>query len=295
MVGIWKADAVMVSINPMYRAREVTGLLNDSAAVATICLESLYGEVISKVKDATLLRLVITTSELDFQQNPHRGLFAEVTRQRHEGTLDFLELTEQHDGQQPPPIELGLDDVAFMTYTSGTTGPSKGATNTHGNVVFTAQAYGDWIEITPDDVVLGVAPLFHITGFIGHMALCLLTPAPLVLGYRFDAAVILELIEKYGVTFAIGSITVFVALMNEPSVKDRGDRHVVLTLAAVVLGGVNILGGRGLYVGVVGGAIILTTISTTLSGTSLPEAVKQIVYAVAIIAAVLAARQQQSV
>jgi len=44
---------------------------------------------------------------------------------------------------------------------------------------------------------------------------------PLVLGYRFDAATVLELIEKYRVTFTIGSITVFVALMNEPSIKDR--------------------------------------------------------------------------
>jgi long-chain acyl-CoA synthetase len=233
MVAIWKAGAIMVSINPMYREREVAGLLNDSAAVATICLESLYGEVISKVRDATLLRLAITTSELDFQETPHPGLFAEVSRQRHEGTLDFLELIKQHDGATPPPVELAADSVAFLTYTSGTTGPSKGAMNTHRNVVFTAQGYRDWIEIGPDDVVLGVAPLFHITGLIGHMALCLLTPAPLVLGYRFDAAVMLELIEKYRVTFAIGSITVFVALMNEPTVQDRD----VTSLTKVYTGG----------------------------------------------------------
>jgi long-chain acyl-CoA synthetase len=198
-----------------------------------LCLESLYGDVISKVRDATAVRFVITTSELDFQETPHSGLFSEVSRQRHPGTVDFLELTRQHEGAQPPPVELELDDVAFMTYTSGTTGPAKGAMNTHRNVVFTAQGYRDWIEITTDDVILGVAPLFHITGLIGHMALALLTPAPLVLGYRFDAAVILELIEKYRVTFAIGSITVFVALMNEPSVSDRD----VASLTKVYTGG----------------------------------------------------------
>jgi long-chain acyl-CoA synthetase len=233
MIAIWKAGAIMVSINPMHRGREVTGLLNDSAAVATICLESLYGDVISSVRDATSLRLVITTSELDFQKSPHPGLFGGVSRQRHEGTLDFLELAHQHLGAQPPPVDLDLDSVAFLTYTSGTTGPSKGAMNTHRNVVFTAQAYRDWIEITSDDVVLGVAPLFHITGLIGHMALCLLTPAPLVLGYRFDAPVILELIERYRATFTIGSITVFVALMNEPSVADRD----VSSLTKVYTGG----------------------------------------------------------
>ncbi len=233
MVAIWKTGAVMVSINPMYREREVGDLLNDSGAVAIICLESLYGDVIAKVRDSTSLRVAITTSELDFQQAPDPRLFAGVIRQRHEGTLGFLELIKEHHSAVPPPVELNLDSVAFLTYTSGTTGPPKGAMNTHRNVIYTAQAYRDWIGLSSDDVVLGVAPLFHITGLIGHMALCLLMPAPLVLGYRFDAAVILELIERYRVTFTIGSITVFVALMNDPAAKDRD----VSTMTKVYTGG----------------------------------------------------------
>lgn len=87
---------------------------------------------------------------------------------------------------------------------------------------------------------------------------------------------------------------VMLAGYGNQSFLGLGDPYLLLSLAAVVVGGANILGGRGLYIGVLGGAIILTTITTTLSGTSLPEAVKQIVYAVAVIAAVLAARQQQS-
>lgn len=70
-----------------------------------------------------------------------------------------------------------------------------------------------------------------------------------------------------------------------------GDPYLLLSIAAVVIGGVNIMGGRGLYIGAVGGAVILTALSTILSGTSLPEAVRQIVFAVAIIFAVLVARQ----
>ena len=53
--------------------------------------------------------------------------------------------------------------------------------NTHRNVVFNAQTYRDWIELAGDDVVLGVAPLFHITGLIAHIAIALLLGAPLVL------------------------------------------------------------------------------------------------------------------
>ena len=96
--------------------------------------------------------------------------------------------------------------------------------------------------------------------------------------------------------YAISGFTAAVTGMmldgyGNQSYLGMGDPYLLLTLAAVVLGGVSISGGRGLYLGVIGGALILQTISTTLSGTSLPEAVRQIVYAVAIIAAVLAARQ----
>ena len=72
-------------------------------------------------------------------------------------------------------------DTAVLTYTSGTTGPPKGAMNSHGNVVFNSQAYREWCGLGRDDVVLGVAPLFHITGLIAHVTVSLLLGVPLVL------------------------------------------------------------------------------------------------------------------
>ena len=109
--------------------------------------------------------------------------------------------------------------MAFLTYTSGTTGVPKGAMNTHANVVFNAQAYRHWIELTPDDVVLGVAPLFHITGLVAHIAVALLLPAPLVLAYRFDPGVVLDAIREHRPTFTVGAITVFIALSNAPGIE----------------------------------------------------------------------------
>lgn len=70
-----------------------------------------------------------------------------------------------------------------------------------------------------------------------------------------------------------------------------GDPYLLLSLSAVILGGVSISGGRGSYVGVVGGALILMTISVIMSATSWPESTRQIVYAVIIIAAVIASRK----
>jgi long-chain acyl-CoA synthetase len=223
LVGVlaaWKVGAAMVPINPMNRARELDVLCVDSKPSALICLDSLYEEVVRDVASAP--ELVITTSPLDFVREPDaHSLLAGVGRRRPVGTLDLVDLATRYAGRRPPEPTLGPDDPAFLTYTSGTTGPPKGAVNTHANVVHNAQANRDWMHIGLDDVVLGIAPLFHITGLMGHVALALMVPAPLVLGYRFDPATMLDLIERYRPTFAIGAITAFLALMNDPSIGDR--------------------------------------------------------------------------
>ncbi|GAB3664264.1 hypothetical protein GCM10027596_28520 [Nocardioides korecus] len=219
MVATWKAGGVMVSINPMSRSRELSYLLQDSGASVLVCLESLYADVARDVVGDTAVRLVLTTSELDHQTRDDQRLFAGVTRQRHEGTTDLLELIGQHAGQRPPEVSFEAGDVAFLTYTSGTTGVPKGAMNTHGNVVFTAQVYRDCARFAPGaGSVFGIAPLFHITGLIGHVAVSMLAPMPLVLAYRFEPSVVLDALLEHRPAYTIGAITAFNALLNHPDV-----------------------------------------------------------------------------
>jgi long-chain acyl-CoA synthetase len=71
------------------------------------------------------------------------------------------------------------------------------------------------------DVVLGVAPLFHVTGEVAHSAIAALAGIPLVLYYRFDPAETLRLIEQWKVTVTVASITVYIALMNHPDIRKR--------------------------------------------------------------------------
>ncbi|GAB3324440.1 hypothetical protein GCM10027451_48810 [Geodermatophilus aquaeductus] len=219
MVATWKAGGVMVSINPMSRTRELSYLLKDSGATVLLSLDTLYDEVARDVVPDTDVRLVLTTSGLDLQTRDDERLFAGVTRQRHEGTTDLLEFIGAHRGQTPPPVTLGPDDVAFLTYTSGTTGVPKGAMNTHRNVVFTAQVYRDWVHAGRDGAIFGIAPLFHITGLIGHVAVSMLVPAPLVLAYRFEPQVVLDAFLEHRPAFTIGAITAFSALLNAPGFR----------------------------------------------------------------------------
>ena len=229
LVATWKAGGVAVPVNPMNRARELDAVLRDSGARVLVCLQSLYRDVAAGVVGGTEVTTVVTTSELEYRAHDDQRVFAAVEPSERagpdagpddgpdNGTVDMAGLIERFRGQVPAPVSFTAADPAFLTYTSGTTGPPKGAMNTHGNVVFNSQAYRQWCRLGPDDVVLGVAPLFHITGLIAGVTLALLLGAPLVLTYRFEPSVAIDTIRDERPTFTVGSITVFIALMNAPN------------------------------------------------------------------------------
>lgn len=216
MLATWKAGGIMVSVNPMSRERELRYQLTDSGATVLVCLESLYESVGRAVVGATDVRLVLTTSELEYQSRTDQRVFAGMSKQVAADTTDFAAFIDTHRDQSVPEVSYSVDDVAFLTYTSGTTGTPKGAMNTHGNVCFTAQVYRDYVGVGSHGSVLGIAPLFHITGLIGHVAVCLLSGSPLILAYRFEPQVALDTLWEHQPTFTIGAITVFIALMNAP-------------------------------------------------------------------------------
>ena len=234
MLAAWKAGGIAVPVNPMNRARELDAVLRDSGARVLVCLEGLYRDVARAViEDGGLETAVVTTSELDYRARDDQRVFAGIERLDHPGAHDMAELIERHRGQVPADVTFGPDDTAFLTYTSGTTGPPKGAMNTHRNVVFNSQAYRQWCGLGPDDVILGVAPLFHITGLIAGVTTSLLLGAPLVLAYRFEPSAMLETIRDERATFTVGSITVFIALMNAPDAQ----REALASLTRIWSGG----------------------------------------------------------
>jgi long-chain acyl-CoA synthetase len=207
----------------MLKQKELDYHLNDSGAKVLVCLESLYKSVAQEVVPNTAVEHVLTTSELDFLPEcaaESTATLANAERLRPEDAEDLLEALRETEPDPGARESVSPEDTAYLVYTSGTTGQPKGTMETHSNVAFNSEVYRTWMQIGDEDSVFGAAPLFHITGLIGHVGLAGLAGIPLVLFHRFDPEEALRLVEKWRPTMTIASITAFMAIMNTPGSED---------------------------------------------------------------------------
>jgi long-chain acyl-CoA synthetase len=243
LLAAWKAGGAAVPVNPMNKGRELAYVLGDCGARALLCLDRLYVTVACEViaSGQTSVEVVITTSELDWQaRNDERVL--EVPRlSAQNGVLDLLTVVSAYSGQRPDVPPPGPGDVALLTYTSGTTGRPKGSMSTHGTMVYGCYNFREWMDLSPADSVLGVAPLFHITGLVGHVGLSLLLPCPLVLTHRFHPVVVLDALREHRPTFTVAAITALTRLADEATrpAEDFSSLRVVYSGGAPIAPAVN--------------------------------------------------------
>ena len=214
-LAAWKLGGIVVTVNPMNTARELALILDDSLPKALVCQDELYRDVVSGLQRT--LPAVFTTSAFDFQSRNDRRIFGGLSRGKVESNL--IQLIEARKGRSATIIEPSASDLAMLVYTSGTTGVPKGSMNTHGGAVITAESIARWMHVETGTPVLGVAPLFHITGLIAGLALALVRAAPLILTYRFHPNVTADAIEEHGAGVAFCAITALMAMLNEGTVR----------------------------------------------------------------------------
>ncbi len=220
-LAIWIRNGVVVPLNPMYTTADLTHYLNDCGARLFICQDDIYdsqaGPALQNRPDVK----IITTSPLDLLgTDPNRpDQLKGVPKQTFAETRDFMELIQAYSDRETTIARPRPRDMAYLVYTSGTTGPAKGAMIRHANVLHNAIVYQQACRLDRSDVVLGVAPLFHITGIVAHQAIAFHLAIPIVMFARFDVQESLRLIEKYRVTFTVASITVYIAMLNHPQLK----------------------------------------------------------------------------
>jgi long-chain acyl-CoA synthetase len=194
----------------MYKEEEIHYQLTDSGAKVWIGLDSLYQAHARPALDrAPTVRHILTTSEHSFRGDPT-------------APDQMLDTLTQH-ATPDPACRLhspeALNDLAHIVYTSGTTGKPKGSMGLHRHIAFNANVFRTWMELGPGDAVLGMAPLFHITGLVAHLAVSALAGIPLLLFHRFVPNEAISMARRYRATFSVASVTAYIALMNDPALK----------------------------------------------------------------------------
>lgn len=217
MLAAWRLGAVPVAVNPMLREAELRHHLQDAEPSVVVCLESLH-DVVAAVAADVAIGTVVTTHPLDLTPGAEvpAALAEAVGRPREvDGAVSWRRLLAEHDGRRPERAPSSPSDIGVLTYTSGTTGRSKGAMNLHGALLHSSLVYTRWWDLRPgDDVIMGLAPVFHITGIVACLGVHVVSGAPLVLLHRFDTEVTLEAIAHHRATFMIAASTAFIALSN---------------------------------------------------------------------------------
>ena len=204
--GILKAGAVVTTISPLHREREVEYQLADSEAKTIIALDSLYPIVETVWRKTPLTSAVLTSLEA----------FASETGQKH-NVHSFQQLLEK-SAPNPPNVKINPgEDLAALQYTGGTTGTAKGAMLTHTNLVTNTLAFAAWIRSTvTTETFLTALPLFHIYGMTTSLNVPVSLAAKMVLLPRFEAASALATIQKHKVTVFCGVPTMYAALLANP-------------------------------------------------------------------------------
>ncbi len=170
--GILRAGLVVVNTNPLYTARELKHQLSDSGAKAIIIVEN-FAHVLEEVIDDTPVEHVITTKMGDML-SPVKGFIINavvkhikkmVPAFKLNNAVNFkkaLKLGSQHRFQTVPCTH---DDIAFLQYTGGTTGVSKGAVLTNKNMVANMLQASEWVRNNVGEeqgTIITALPLYHI-------------------------------------------------------------------------------------------------------------------------------------
>jgi len=226
--GVLRAGMVVVNVNPLYTPRELEHQLKDSAARAIVIIENVCN-TLQEVIDKVPLEAVITTQVGDLFAFP-KSLITNFAVKRVKklvpawnipGTVPFRTALARGKAQPYHRVTLTHEDVAFLQYTGGTTGLSKGATLTHGNMVSNLVQMHAWIgpKLTEGkDIVVTALPLYHIFALTVNCLLFLRVGAKniLIANPRDMAGFVKELAASKFTAFT-GVNTLFNGLLNTPA------------------------------------------------------------------------------
>lgn len=217
VLAAWKAGAVVVPLNPMYKSGEAGHILRDSGAAALVCEARAWSAYLRGAARGTAVRTVLTACDLDFQTRDDVRVLAPGRPEQPADAADLRAVA--HRGHPAPPDpDLRAADTALISYTSGTSGTPKGAMNPHGALTHNAVRQVTGHPLPEGAGYFALAPLFHITGMVCELAACIANAGTLVLAHRFDAGAVLDAFLEHRPAYTVGPATAFMALAAHPGV-----------------------------------------------------------------------------
>jgi long-chain acyl-CoA synthetase len=260
VIAVQKAGAVSTGLSPLLMPEEMEYQINDCKVKAIITIDVLF-EKIREVADKCEFSTVIVTEIADFLPGIKEKLAKAYIRQTALGKLlkkvkkldaklkaipaapitelkgkKVVRLEEALKGMPTDRVHVkrNMDDIIFIMYTGGTTGPAKGALLTQRSYMSNRLQVLTYLDIKPDVMAISAFPLFHIAG-LAFGGFCITNGATqIAVPNPRDSHFIIEMLEKYKPNIVVNVPTVFYELMKNPEFKklDLSNLHWCLSAAA---------------------------------------------------------------
>ena len=227
LFGLLRAGYVVVNVNPMYTPRELEHQLKDSGAEAMIVVE-LFANTLAKVIANTSVKHVVVTALTDMMPWARRMIGNFLIRQVKKavpaynlkgsiGLRDALSIGSKRSFQ---PVTFKPDDLAFLQYTGGTTGVSKGAMLTHNNVLANIEQGKVWFDpiIDKNEAMIGVTaiPLYHIFALGTCISGLDAGGTNVLVSDPRNISAFVKVLSRYKFATLPAVNTLFIGLLNDP-------------------------------------------------------------------------------
>jgi long-chain acyl-CoA synthetase len=226
LFGTLRAGCVVVNCNPLYTPRELEHQLKDAGAAAIVIVEN-FAHTLQQIIGKTAIKHVVVTPMGELLGA--KGMLVNLVV-RHvkklvpdwnlPASISFKSALSTGRNHGWKPVELKQEDVAFLQYTGGTTGVSKGAMLTHANIASNVMQAHAWIKPVVregEELILTALPLYHIFALTANCLTFLMIGARnLLIANPRDIPGFIKEWGKYPVTVVTGVNTLFNALLNHP-------------------------------------------------------------------------------
>jgi len=242
LIGLFRAGLVAVNINPLYTARELRHQLTDSGAKCIIILEN-FADTLEEVIGGTKIEHVVTTQVGDLLSWPKSVVTNFVLKRIRKSVPSFalpghvrlrvaLRTGAMHHLDH---IELGYADIAFLQYTGGTTGVSKGAMLSHRNMVFNVHQSRAWQADVYADleriIAITALPLYHIFSLQSNcLSVMHQGGENILITNPRDLPAFVKEMSRHKFSYVSGVNTLFAGLLNTPGFADLDFSDLRLTI-----------------------------------------------------------------